>query len=104
MLSLYVCICFEPTEDVLIYILKLFCRNICNFPMNICFQFFFRGNCCKLCPTNNSRRKKSQGLSWGECSDQIRLMIIVSMKTRDKACTDICAVGGSIWGLLKPDI
>jgi hypothetical protein len=34
MLSLYVYTFLASAEEVLIYSLKLFCRNICNFPTN----------------------------------------------------------------------
>jgi hypothetical protein len=35
MLSVYMQTFLAPVEEVLIYSLKLFCRNICNFLMNI---------------------------------------------------------------------
>jgi hypothetical protein len=37
MLYLYMQLLLPPAEEVLIYNLKLFCRNICNFPKNIFF-------------------------------------------------------------------
>jgi hypothetical protein len=51
----------------------------------------FGSYCCKLCLSNNPRRK-SQGLRWGE-HGQIPLQIIPSLKTLDKACIDI----GAVW-------
>jgi hypothetical protein len=45
-----------------------------------------KGYCCKLCPSNNPRRKKSRGLKSGELASQISLLIILSPKTLDKAC------------------
>jgi hypothetical protein len=41
----------------------------------------FGGYCCKRCPSNNSRRKKSQGLGPGERAGQISLLIIVPEDT-----------------------
>jgi hypothetical protein len=43
MLSLYMQTFLAPVEEVLIYPLKLFCRNICNFPTNIFFYVFLLG-------------------------------------------------------------
>jgi hypothetical protein len=48
----------------------------------------FRGYFCKLCSSNNPRRKKSQGLRSGECTSQIPLLVILSLKTTDKVCID----------------
>jgi hypothetical protein len=42
MLSFYRQTFLAPAEGVLIYPLKLFCRNICNFPMNIFFNSSLR--------------------------------------------------------------
>jgi hypothetical protein len=40
------------------YLLKILCRNIWNLPTNVFFQSFHsRVTCCKLCPSNNLRRK-----------------------------------------------
>jgi hypothetical protein len=41
MLSLYMQTFLAPAEEILIYLLKMHCRNILNFPMNVFFQFFF---------------------------------------------------------------
>jgi hypothetical protein len=41
MLFLYTQTFLAPMEDILIYHLKLFCRNICNFPTNVFFWLFF---------------------------------------------------------------
>jgi hypothetical protein len=41
MLSLYMQTFLAPEEEILIYLLKMHCRNISNFPMNDFFQFFF---------------------------------------------------------------
>jgi hypothetical protein len=35
-------------EQVLIYLLKMLCRNILNFPTNVFFQFFFRSRVIAL--------------------------------------------------------
>jgi hypothetical protein len=53
------------------------------------------GYCCKLCPSNNPRRKISQGLISGEHAGQIPLLIILSPMTSDKACYT-CSVGSSL--------
>jgi hypothetical protein len=82
-----------PVEEVLIYLLKLLCRNSCNFP-----RFFFLPpppfgcNCCKFWPSNNSRRKNPQVLRSVERVGQIPLLITLSPKISDKACIDMCAV------------
>jgi hypothetical protein len=82
-----------PTEQVLIYPLKLLCRNIYNFS----YEYFlldlpFEGYCCKLWPSNNTRRKKSQGLRSDERGEQVPLLIIVFPNTSNRACIDIHAV------------
>jgi hypothetical protein len=59
----------------------------------------FGGYCCKLCTTNNPRRKKSHGLRSGERCGQIMLTVL-SPKTSDKACIDmraVWAVAESCW-------
>jgi hypothetical protein len=38
MLSLYTYTFLAPADEVLIYLMKLICRNICNFTTNIFFQ------------------------------------------------------------------
>jgi hypothetical protein len=43
MLSFYIQTFVALVEEVLIYLLKLFYRNIFNFPKNIFFQFFHSG-------------------------------------------------------------
>jgi hypothetical protein len=79
-----------PSEDAVQEYLK--------FPYK-CFLavLLFEDYCSKLCPLNNPRRKKSQGLRSGENADQISLLIILSPKTSDKACVDICVV----WALAE---
>jgi hypothetical protein len=52
----------------------------------------FGGYCYNLLPSNNPRRKKSQGLRSGERAGQMPLLIILSPKTSDNACIDIRAV------------
>jgi hypothetical protein len=49
MLSLYTQTFIAPAEDILIYLLKMNCRNIWNFPANVFFQFFF---CSRVIPVN----------------------------------------------------
>jgi hypothetical protein len=43
MMPLYKQTFLPQAEEVLIYSLKLFCRNICNFPTNSFLQFFRSG-------------------------------------------------------------
>jgi hypothetical protein len=57
----------------------------------------FGGYCCKLCPSNNPTRKKSQGLRSGEHGGQIPLLKILSQKTSDKAFIDI----GAVWAVAE---
>jgi hypothetical protein len=75
-----------PSEDVL--------QEYLQFPYDYFLLVLlpFRGYCCKFCPPNNPRRKKSQGLRSGEHAGQIPLLIILFPKTSDKDCTDIRAV------------
>jgi hypothetical protein len=74
-----------PSEDSL--------QEYLEFPYE-CFLSVlpFEGYCCKLCPSNNARRKTSHGLRSGERAGQIPLQIILSPKTSDKACIDMRAV------------
>jgi hypothetical protein len=93
MLPLYTQTFLSPAEEVLIYTLKLFCRNIWNFPMNI---FFYSSSVRELLLQTRSfkqpQRKKSQGLRSGERAGQMPLLIILSPETSDKAFIDIRAV------------
>jgi hypothetical protein len=59
MLSLYTYTFLAPVEEVLICLLKLFYKDICNFPMNIYLLLVlpFGGYCCRLCPLNNPQKK-----------------------------------------------
>jgi hypothetical protein len=41
MLPLYAQTFLAQAEEILIYLLKMHCRNIWNFPTNVFFQFFF---------------------------------------------------------------
>jgi hypothetical protein len=41
MLSLYTQTFLATAEEILIYLLKMHCRNILNFPTNVFVQFFF---------------------------------------------------------------
>jgi hypothetical protein len=80
MLSLYMYTFLAPVDEVLIYPMKLFCRNIFNFTTNIFFP-----------------KKKSQWLWLGERAGQIPLPTILSPKTSDNDYIDIRAVAESSW-------
>jgi hypothetical protein len=79
---------------------EVFCRKICNFLSNIFFVLPFGGYCCKLCPSDNPRRTKSQGLRSGDRAGQIPLLIIVPEDIGQSLNRHTCGVGSS-WVLLK---
>jgi hypothetical protein len=72
-------------------------HRICWNWLSLCtYQYFllvlpFGGYCCKLCSSENPRKKKLQGLRSGERTSQIPLLIVLSPRTSDKACIDVRA-------------
>jgi hypothetical protein len=81
MLSLYKQILLAPAQEVLIYHLKLFCGNICNFllvllPLGVTAVNFIL--------QTTPEEKKSQGLTSGERAGQIQRLIILSPKASTK--------------------
>jgi hypothetical protein len=92
MLSFYILHILTLAEEVLIYPLKLFCRNICNFSINIFFQFFCSGVTVVFFVLQTTPEEKTTRIRSGERAYQIPLLIILSPKISDKACIDIHAM------------
>jgi hypothetical protein len=76
----------------LIYHLNLSCRNTGNFPTNISFYFFRSGVTVVNFVLQTTPKEKITRIKIGERARQIPLLIILSLKSSDKACTDIRAV------------